>query len=118
MLTYSFSSDSVKKYLDMKIEYGPQYIINDEEISCIRLSDSGVRNYSRIYYGRPIVDRIEEREDGHYYYFKGSKDQIFFYFRRFGFEDAEIVYPEQLRRKMMEFHSKACEMYKGGINNG
>ena len=103
---------SVKHFLDLMIQYGPQYVINDDGESCVRLTDSGVRNFSRIYYGRPMVERVEEKDDGHYYYFKGSKDQVFFYFRRFGYEDAEIISPEPLRRKMMEFHSKACEMYQ------
>ena len=104
---------SVQHYLDMMVEYGPQYMINDDDESCVRLTESGRRNFSRIYYGRPIVDRVEEKDDGYYYYFKGSKDQIFFYFRRFGYDDAEIISPEPLRRKMIEFHSKAYEMYEG-----
>lgn len=106
--------DTVKHYLDLMLLYGPQYMINDDEEACVRLTDSGVRNFSRIYYGRPRVERIEDRNDGHYYFFKCSKDQIFFYFRRFGYEDAEIIAPEPLRTKMIEFHSKACEMYHEG----
>ena len=106
--------DTVKHYLEMMIKYGPQYMINSDDESCVRLTDSGVRNFSRIYYGRPMVERVEERADGHYYFFKGSKDQVFFYFRRFGYEDAEIISPEPLRAKMIEFHSKACDMYKEG----
>lgn len=102
---------NIKNYLDKMLLYGPQYMINDDEESCVRLTDSGQRNFSRIYYGRPAVDRVEEKEDGHYYYFKGSKDQIFFYFRRFGYNDVEIISPESLRQKMIEFHTKACEMY-------
>lgn len=104
---------AVKHYLDLMLWYGPQYMIKDDGESCVRLTDSGVRNFSRIYYGRPMVERVEEREDGHYYFFKGSKDQVFFYFRRFGYDDAEIISPEPLRLKMIEFHSKACEMYQG-----
>ena len=105
--------DTVKHYLEMMIKYGPQYMINSDDESCVRLTDSGVRNFSRIYYGRPMVERVEERDDGHYYFFKGSKDQVFFYFRRFGYEDAEIISPEPLRAKMIEFHSKARDMYEG-----
>ena len=104
---------SVLHYLGMMVKYGPQYMINDEEESCVRLTESGRRNFSRIYYGRPLVDYVDERDDGFYYYFKGSKDQVFFYFRRFGYDDAEIISPESLRKRMIEFHSKAYEMYKG-----
>ena len=104
--------DVVVGYLERMLRYGPQYMINDDEESCVRLTDSGQRNYSRIYYGRPQLDRIEELEDGCYYYFKGSKDQVFFYFRRFGFDDAEIISPEDLRKKMADFHLHAYENYK------
>ena len=105
-------ADNVLQNLDKMLHYGPQYMINDDEESCVRLTESGRKNFSRMYYGRPQVDRIEERSDGHYYYFKGSKDQVFFYFRRFGFDDAEIISPESLRQKMSEFHLKAYENYK------
>ena len=108
-------SGTVKHHLDMMMKYGPQYMINDDTESCVRLTDSGVRNFSRIYYGRPVLDRVDEKEDGHYYYFKGSKDQVFFYFRRFGYEDAEIVSPEPLRQRMIEFHSKAYAMYQKAV---
>lgn len=108
-------SGTVKHHLDMMMKYGPQYMINDDTESCVRLTDSGVRNFSRIYYGRPVLGRVEEKEDGHYYYFKGSKDQVFFYFRRFGYEDAEIVSPEPLRQRMIEFHSKAYAMYQKAV---
>ena len=93
-------------------------MINDDVESCVRLSESGVRNFSRIYYGRPMVDHIEEKADGTYYYFKCSVDQVFMYFRRFGYEDAEILSPQPLRERMIEFHEKASAMYKGGFGNG
>ena len=105
-------AEEVSNHLERMIRYGPQYMINDDEESCVRLTESGRRNFSRIYYGRPQVDRIEEKADGAYYYFKGSKDQVFFYFRRFGFDDAEIISPELLRKKMADFHLKAYENYK------
>ncbi len=115
-INYSRASNQIGEdvlaYLERMLRYGPQYMINDDEESCVRLTVSGRRNFSRIYYGRPLVDRIEEKEDGAYYYFKGSKDQVFFYFRRFGYDDAEIISPEHLRKKMSDFHMKAYENYK------
>lgn len=104
-------SDETMGYLNRMLRYGPQFMINDDEESCVKLSDSGRRNFSRIYFGRPLEDRIEEKPDGHYYYFKGSKDQVFLYFRRFG-ADAEIISPDTLREKMANFHIKAYENYK------
>ena len=105
-------SDDVKRHLDMMLRYGPQFAINDDEESCVRLTDYGEKAFSRIYYGRPCVDRVEHREDGHYYYFMGSKDQIFLYFRRFGFDDAEVIAPESLRQKMISFHRDALSVYR------
>jgi len=105
-------SDDVKRHLDMMLYYGPQFAINDDEESCVRLTDYGEKAFSRIYYGRPCVDRVEHREDGHYYFFKGSKDQIFLYFRKFGFDDAEVIAPESLRQKMISFHRDALSVYK------
>ena len=115
-INYSRASNQidndVQEYLNRMLRYGPQYIINDNDESCVRLTESGRKNFSRIYYGRPQVDRIEEKEDGYYYYFKGSKDQVFFYFRRFGFDDVEIISPTVLRQKMSDFHRKAYENYR------
>lgn len=104
-------TEEVKEHLDKMIEYGPQYMINDSEESCVRLTDSGRKNFSRIYFGRPQVDRVEIKDDGYYYYFKGSKDQLFIYFRRFG-NDAEVISPESLRKRIAEFHMNAYENYK------
>lgn len=103
--------DTITGYLDKMLKYGPQYMINDDEETCVRLTDAGRRSFSRIYYGRPHVDRIEEVDGDAYYYFRCSKDQLFFYFRRFGNNDAEIISPESLRKKMAEFHLKAYESY-------
>lgn len=104
-------SEETLRYLKRMLRFGPQYMINDDEESCVKLTDQGIRNFGRIYFGRPIVDRIEERPDGHYYFFKGSKDQVFLYFRRFG-ADAEIMSPTTLRDRMENFYMKAYEKYQ------
>ena len=103
-------TEDVSIFLNRMLQYGPQYMINDDEESCVKLSDLGIRNYSRIYFGRPQVDRIEESSYGNYYYFKGSKDQVFLYFRRFG-SDATIVAPDSLKEKMADFHLKAYQKW-------
>ncbi len=104
--------ERVIEFMNRMIKLGPQYIINDDDESCVLLTESGIKNYNRIYYGRPQVDRIEKKPEGHYYYFRCSKDQVFLYFRRFGYADAEIISPEPLRERMLEFHKKAYEVYK------
>ena len=105
-------SEDVREYIKQMLTYGPEYAINDNEECCVKLTATGKKRFGRIYHGRPRVDRIEKKEDGYYYYFKGSKYQVSFYFRRFGFEDAEIISPEYLRNEMKEFHQKAYGKYK------
>ena len=96
--------------------YGAQYIINDDEEACVLLSNSGIRLYNRIYYGRPIFSRIERTENGAKYYFQCSKDQLLFYFRRFSNGDAIILSPNSLRIDMMNFHKRALEAYSYNYN--
>ena len=102
----------VKEYLEMMIKYGPAYNINDDEITHVRLTNFGVRDFNRIYFGRPVVYKIETHGDVFDYYFKGSKDQIFFYFRRFENGEVEIISPESLRTRMIDFHTKALNKYE------
>lgn len=107
-------SESVNEYLGMMLKYGPEYAINDNEESCVRLNDYGVKSFNRIYYGRPIVDHIDNKKDGHYYYFRGSTDQVFFYFRKFGYKDACVIAPKVLRDKMITFHKSSLTTYYEG----
>ncbi len=109
--TMSLIDESVLYYLKLMNKYSPQYMICDDIETCVRLTDNGVRKFNRIYYGRPVIDHIVDKGTEHYYYFKCSKDQIFFYFRRFGFEDAEILSPADLRKRITEFHIQAANMY-------
>lgn len=105
-------SEKIRHYLERMKKSGAQYPINDEDEICVRLTDYGVISYNRIYHGRPRYDRIEHTEDGHLYYFHCSKDQIFFYFRRFEAGAAEVLYPKPLRGRMIRFHAMALAAYK------
>lgn len=105
-------SEEVQKNLELMKFYGPQYPINDDEETCVKLTDYGVISYNRIYYGRPMYERIETCPNGRLFFFKCSKDQIFFYFRRFEVGAAEILYPNSLRERMINFHSAALGSYK------
>lgn len=98
-------------FLKMMEEKGPQYIIKDETESCVRLTKGGRIQFCRIYHGRPTPSRVEEKDGIYYYYFDCSKYQLFLYFRRFEYGAAEILEPQSLREKMMEFHLKAYEIY-------
>ena len=93
-------SEEVKKYCDRMKEYSPQYVIMDDEEICVKLTDRGEMNYNRIYHGRPKVLKIEDKEDGHYYYFMSSQLQVFHYFRRFEPHTVMILAPRNLTDKM------------------
>lgn len=105
----------VERHLMKMEKYGPQYSIEEDVETCIRLTDQGVDTYSKIYFGRPerIPDKDEIKEDGTYYYFDCSTNQLFLYFRRFGCE-AEIISPESLRERMISFHRNAISVYEEG----
>ena len=109
--TMKLNSD-VKKYLDQMARLGPQYTINDKEEACIRLTDTGMISFKKIYSGRPVCDRIELRDGSYYYYFNCSKDQLYLYFRRFNANQAEILYPKTLRDKIIAFHRESLKMYQ------
>ena len=111
--TLSLSAD-VKNYLDIMKKRGAQYPVNDNQEICVKLSDNGLISYNRIYQGRPTADRVEHRSDGHYYYFQCSKEQAFLYFKKFEGGTAEVLYPESLRSRLIDFHTSVLETY--GLN--
>ena len=92
-------------------EYGPQFSINEDETVMVRMTPYGERLYKRISYGRPLYCSIIKKEDGNYYTFNCSEDQVFLYFRRFEKGDAVIISPERLRERMIEFHRSALDAY-------
>ncbi len=73
-------------------EFAPQYVITDNEQICVRLTDRGEMNFNRIYHGRPKPCKIEDKEDGHYYFFRCSKKQVIQYFRRFESGTSELLF--------------------------
>ena len=104
--------DTVADRLERMKQYAPQYPINNDDEICVRLNDAGEDLYRRMYFSRPAVERVEHRDDGHYYYFSCSDTQALFYFQRFGWGTAEIISPAFLREKMIELHQTALEAYE------
>lgn len=104
-------SDEVRAHLQSMIKYGPQFAINDDVESCVRLTDTGVNSFTRIYSGRPTPNRIEKDGVDCLYFFTCSQDQLFLYFRRFGPGEAEVISPNPLRQRMIEFHRGALAAY-------
>ncbi len=103
--------DDVKRHLDLMQQYGPQYTINDDEETCVRLTEKGEKLFHRIYFGRPTIDHIETRNHVSYYYFRCSKNQLSLYFRRFSGEHAVVLYPENLRKEITAFHQSSVNAY-------
>lgn len=104
-------SEEVKKFCDRMKEYAPQYVITDEEEICVKLTDRGEMNFNRIYHGRPKVLKIEDKEDGHYYYFLSSQLQVFHYFKKFEPHTVMILAPSNLTSKMKNYYSEMYEDY-------
>ena len=106
-------NEDVERHLIKMEKYAPQYQINEDIETCVRLTDQGVIDYKKIYFGRPerILDKDEIKDNGTYYFFDCSIDQLYLYFRRFGCE-AEIIYPEELKNRIKEFHYKALSVYE------
>ena len=94
---------------DFQIEYSLAYPITerDLEIVKVKLDDIGVKMYKKTYLYRPKYFKIE----GNIYYFKGSHQQIFNYFKRFG-GNALIVSPQYLKDKMQNYYKNSYFTYK------
>lgn len=110
-------SGDVKLNLDKMIYYAPQHAINQQREICIKLSEKGVKLMNRVYRGRPKVERKVKDGNEYYYYFTCSEEQVFWYFSRFTGKDAEIIYPEDCRNHMIEFHKRTVDVYEGINNN-
>ncbi len=98
----------VRKYLEKMEKYGPQFLINEDVVTCVELTPSGRKSFQRVYQGRPIADRNDDPdENGNVkFYFTCSQDQIFLYLRRFNPGEATVLYPEELKNRLIDFHKK------------
>ena len=103
---------TISNYLDRMERHAPQFKINDDIETCVRLTDAGQTLYDRIYFGRPAYDRTEDGDGFHYYYFHTSIDQLSLYFRRFPGRDAVVLYPEKLRTRIIQFHKESLNAYE------
>ena len=101
-------NEDVRRHLELMQKYGPAYAINKDSIIHIRLTEEGVREYRRIYWGRPEHDgEPKKQKDGTYFTFRCSEDQVFFYFRRFDGRHYDIIEPDSLRQRLVSFHEES-----------
>ena len=105
--------ESVAQNLEKTKRRSPQYAINEDTETCVRLSERGQQSFRAIYFGRPAVSRKEKAEDGSMlYFFQSSVDQVYRYFMRFNAGEAEVLYPEDLRDRLRKFYEDALKVYK------
>jgi len=104
---------TVKYHLDQMSLLAPQFAINEDLDISVKLTSYGIRRYNRVYYGRPQFSSIEENENGAIYHFNCSEDQVYFYFRRFEGDSAEILSPKKLRERMRESFEESFRVYDG-----
>ena len=101
----------VKHHLEMMKVFGPQFSINEDVITCVKMTEKGIHLFNRIYFGRPLIDHIEKTENSTLYYFRCSQNQLYLYFRRFNDNHAIVLYPETLRQSIIDFHKNALAAY-------
>lgn len=101
-----FTQKQIETFEKMKT-YGPQFIYgqNDGEV-LVELTAKGIDKFKRIYVHRPVPVRVENN----YYFFDCSHSQIVQYFVRLG-ADARIVYPQNVRDEVYNFHRRALDRY-------
>ena len=103
--------DDTIRHLESMSKLGPQYMINEDEETCVKITGDGQVAFQRMYNGRPVYDRIVKEGSDVYYFFKGSQEQILSYFKRFNAKEAEIISPPALREKMAAFHRDCIAIY-------
>ena len=103
----------IKTWLDCMTKKGPQYSINEDTEICVRLNDKGVKDYRKIYFGRPQCDEVRVENGYHYLTYRNcSMNQLYLYYRRFDPDNAEIIAPNELRERLHEFFHKGESTYK------
>ena len=107
--------ETVRNHLEKMEECGPQYLINEDTETCVELTEEGRSNYRKIYQGRPLKYTADKPDDSGNarYYFSCSQDQLFLYFRRFNPGEASVIYPEKLKRRLVQFHERHLEAGRG-----
>ena len=104
--------EGVVRHLEKMKAYGPQYQINEDVETCVRLTKEGRKSFRAIYQGRPGrmkkggKESVPDADGNVVYFFECSLDQLYFYFRRFNPGESEVLYPESLREELRKFHQE------------
>lgn len=91
----------VLRHLKKMQKTAPQYSINSDEPVVVQMDAEGIKQYSRIYYGRPdYVSKNKLNNDIYEYTFDCSEDQAYLYFRRLDDSNYKIIQPVTLLEKL------------------
>lgn len=107
-------SESTIEIFERQIKCGveyPFYNLNEEEI-VVKLNESGIKMFKKIYLYRPIPFKIIND----LYYFNCSYNQIEHYFKRFG-SNAIIISPLNLTKNLNKYYFCASKAYYDIIKN-
>ena len=99
--------EEVERHLRETCENAPQFAINDNQQIRIKVDDEGIEQLKRIYTHRPRKYKL----DGNILTTECSENQAFVYFSRFG-STIEVLEPESLRKRMINYYSKAIKTYE------
>lgn len=88
-------------------QQGVPFLSGDLIEAQVILTDAGVRKYEQMLHLRPALSYIIEPN---IYVFHCTRDQIEFYFFKFG-KDAEIIAPIELRNRFSKLYSEAESIY-------
>lgn len=99
--------------IDRKIrDDGVQFLLQDSEAICVRLTEQGKKMYDSQAHLRPIFTECRKLPDGSWRYsFECTQMQAEFYFFKFG-ADAVIEHPLVLKTKFTNKYRDAIERYK------
>lgn len=100
----------VREYLDLMQFYDPLYAINEHVETCIEFTEKGLKDFRRIYMGRPKLEAMEGSRTRFRTFC--SQEQLFNYFKRFNPGEATVLYPEKLRVALAGFHEKHIRALK------
>lgn len=94
---------AVLRHLEIMEKVAPQYSINSDIPVVVELNSAGVKEYKRVYYGRPEFSSIKAIDNNLWEYtFNCSEDQAYMYFKRLHIANYKIVQPDTLKAKLLE----------------
>lgn len=91
---------------------GVQFLLQDSETICVRLTEQGKKMYDSQAHLRPIFSECRKLPDGSWRYtFDCTQMQAEFYFFKFGV-DAVVEYPAELRVRFLNKYQSALDSYR------